>query len=376
LSNGVRPSSSLATSSEGRLAYLDGLRGIAVLAVMAWHYTNWGYEKFLPYGTIYASIPVLDHGWVGVNIFFMISGFVILMTLERCRTFTEFMARRWSRLFPAMLLASLIVFSASQVIGEHMPHGRAEPVNLLPGLTFVIPTFWETVLGRRVYELDGVYWTLYVEMGFYVVYGLLFFRFGWQRGLVGLAVVWLVTITISRIATAAGIEWLATAAMPLQWIGAEYFGWFIAGALFFKTGHTGSRLFLSIALAAGFVSALTSDLWQPGDAVSRAYLVGCVGLFALIQRNAVVKNLLDTRWLLFVGSVSYPLYLLHNELGVGLIGATGTRLSSHLQPLLPFLMMGLMLIAAWAFARLYEPSVMRALRYLLLAREKTRPKKN
>lgn len=367
MSSHIQTSLSLATSNEDRITYLDGLRGVAVLAVMAWHYTNWGYEKFLPYGSAYAAIPVLDHGWVGVNIFFMVSGFVILMTLERCRTFGEFMVRRWSRLFPAMLFASLMVFSASQVIGEYMPQGRAGPVNLLPGLTFIIPPFWETVLGRSVSELDGVYWTLYVEMGFYVVYGLLFFRVGWRRGMVGLAMVWLATVTASRIATTAGIAWLGNAATPLQYIGAEYFGWFVAGALFFKSGQTGSRLFFSIAIAAGTLSALTSDIWQPGDAISRTYLIGCVALFALIQRSAVIKNLLDTRWLLSVGAVSYPLYLLHNELGIGLIGVAGTRLSSQAQLLLPFAMMGFMLTFAWMVMRFYEPPVTRALRHLLLA---------
>lgn len=354
------------TSNEDRIAYLDGLRGVAVLAVMAWHYTNWGYEKFLPYGTAYAAIPVLDHGWVGVNIFFMISGFVIVMTLERCHNVSEFMARRWSRLFPAMLLASVVVFSASQAVGEYMPHGRAVAVNLLPGLTFIIPPFWETVLSRPVSELDGAFWTLYVEMGFYVVYGLLFFRLGWQRGLVGLAIIWLATVAASRIATVAEIGWLGTAATPLQFIGAEYFGWFVAGALFFKAVRTDSRFFFFIAMAAGTVSALTSDLWQPGDAVSRAYLLGCVGFFALIQCSAVIKNLLDTRWLLFVGSVSYTLYLLHNELGIGLIGAAGTRLSSKAQLLLPFAMMGFMLTSAWVITRFYEPSAMRVLRHLLI----------
>lgn len=357
---------SAASINQGRLAYLDGLRGVAVLAVMAWHYTNWGYEKLLPYGTVYAAIPVLDHGWIGVNIFFLISGFVILMTLERCQGFGEFMARRWSRLFPAMLFASLVVFGASQLIGEHMPHGRAEPVNLLPGLTFIIPTFWQTLLGRPVDELDGVYWTLYVEMGFYVVFGLLYVRLGWRRGLAGLATVWLATVSASRVAEAADLSWLATAVTPLQWIGAEYYGWFVAGALFHKAAQNRAGGLFVGALIAGVISALTSDLWQPGDALSRAYLVGGVFFFALVQRSSMIQQWLATRWLLFAGALSYPLYLLHNELGIGLIGKAGKLLPPQLWVLLPFVIMSFMLFVAWFVAKRVEAPATILLRDALL----------
>jgi len=374
LSSGIDPETAVASASLNQhgLRYLDGMRGIAVLAVMAWHYTNWDYEKFLPYGTHYAAIPVLDHGWIGVNIFFCISGFVILMTLERCQDFGEFMARRWSRLFPAMLFASLLVFSASQVIGQYMPHGRAAPVNLLPGLTFIIPPFWQALLGRPVDELDGVYWTLYVEMGFYVVFGLAYARLGWRRGLMALATIWLLTIIASRVASSAQLPWLATAITPLQWIGAEYYGWFVSGALFYKASAPRLNALFAAALVAGVISAFTSDLWPPGDLESRIYLTFCLLFFALAQRSRVIQRGLSTRWLLFAGAVSYPLYLLHNELGIGLIGLAGTLLPPTLWMLIPFFCMGLMLCLAWCVVTWIESPATARLRTGLLRLTGTR----
>jgi len=88
--------------SQARLRYLDGLRGIAIIAVMLWHFFGPTDAALLPYGDRYSHIPVLSSGWMGVELFFLISGFVIFMTIERCSGFCDFMLRRWLRLFPAM----------------------------------------------------------------------------------------------------------------------------------------------------------------------------------------------------------------------------------------------------------------------------------
>lgn len=91
----------------GRIGYLDGLCGAAILFVLLYQYTNCDYVRFFPNGAMLAALPVLDHGWVGVNILFLISGCVFILTLERCSTFGPFLARRWLRLFPVMLITSM-----------------------------------------------------------------------------------------------------------------------------------------------------------------------------------------------------------------------------------------------------------------------------
>ena len=92
-----------------RISYLDGHRGIAILLVLLYHaFSRW--TELVPYGNDFADFPLFRFGYLGVELFFLISGFVILMTLEKFNSFTEFMYHRWLRLFPAMLICSLFVF--------------------------------------------------------------------------------------------------------------------------------------------------------------------------------------------------------------------------------------------------------------------------
>ena len=72
-----------ASVTPGRLIYLDGLRGLAILMVFFVHaFVRW--PDLVPYGNTYSNIPLFQYGMFGVRLFFMISGFVILLTLEKC----------------------------------------------------------------------------------------------------------------------------------------------------------------------------------------------------------------------------------------------------------------------------------------------------
>ena len=119
-----------------RIDYLDAIRGIAVWLVVLYHaYAR--YEHF-PYGFEYASFPLLKYGYLGVELFFLISGFVILMTLERSRSFINFLYKRWLRLFPAMAIVTLLFYVGYYLFCEKwIPY-----YNLLPGLTFTEPYFF------------------------------------------------------------------------------------------------------------------------------------------------------------------------------------------------------------------------------------------
>ena len=157
-----------------RILYLDGLRGLAILLVLAWHYLGPVYAMHLPYGERYAWWPIVRQGWAGVNLFFLISGYVIFMTLERCTGFVDFMLRRWIRLFPALLIGSLLIYLCAYPMAAWMPGGAARPLDLIPGLTLVNPIYFARYLGLHVRSLDGAFWSLYVEAAFYIIIGLLY----------------------------------------------------------------------------------------------------------------------------------------------------------------------------------------------------------
>ena len=90
-----------------RIKHIDGLRGIAILVVVFFHaYSRWTNliesqkESFLE--------SFFQYGFYGVHLFFIISGFVIIMSLERSEKFFNFLYKRWLRIFPAMLAVSLL----------------------------------------------------------------------------------------------------------------------------------------------------------------------------------------------------------------------------------------------------------------------------
>src|SRR5258707_5399491 len=131
--------------NDARVEYLDGLRGIAIGLVVLFHaYARW--PEIVPFGNEFASVWLFSYGFLGVELFFLISGFVILMTLTKCANFSEFILRRWLRLFPAMLISSIFLMATASSFYER-PGGVPVVRALLPRLTFVSPDWWAWLLG-------------------------------------------------------------------------------------------------------------------------------------------------------------------------------------------------------------------------------------
>ena len=98
-----------------RLRALDGLRGVAILLVMGFHYfyhlESFYYKSTLyPYGETFSSVLIFKYGYMGVELFFIISGFVIAMTLEASRSVIDFVIRRFARIWPALIVSAILTF--------------------------------------------------------------------------------------------------------------------------------------------------------------------------------------------------------------------------------------------------------------------------
>ena len=157
-------------SQTPRLAQLDALRGIAALAVVLFHYTT-RYDQL--FGHAQAPLVAFPQGWLGVNLFFMISGFVIFMTLARTARPMDFVVSRFSRLYPAYWGAIVLTFALTHAIG--LP-GKTVGWDVLAVNVTMVQGFF------GVPHVDGVYWTLEVELLFYA-WALLSFRLGGAAGL-------------------------------------------------------------------------------------------------------------------------------------------------------------------------------------------------
>jgi peptidoglycan/LPS O-acetylase OafA/YrhL len=326
-----------------RIRYLDGLRGVAIISVVLFH----GYVAFpekLPFGDRFSALPV-RLGWQGVELFFLISGFVILMTLEKTKNLAQFARKRWLRLFPAMLLASLIVYAA--LIWADKPHQWSD---LIPGLAFISPALIHAVTRIRLEAIDGAFWSLYTEVVFYAVFGSAYFIAG-NRSAIALIFSLFLIAALLNVTMPPGDGILSRLAAAADWSGLIFFGWFASGALFYRYSNGGDRIDLHGALVAGIASALVNRY----PLTDRIGLLAVDFFFFLSVVSPTLKRCLSWPPLLFVGFISYPFYLLHSRLlniGLWLTFRSAAWLPDILLPLPAMIFIGFL---AWLIARFWEP---------------------
>jgi peptidoglycan/LPS O-acetylase OafA/YrhL len=152
-----------------RFAELDGLRGIAAIWVMLFHFTK-GLTLFwlsnnLTLANEITPLSINIRGTSAVELFFIISGYVIFMTLRRCRNLSDFFASRFARLFPAYWVAVAV----STIVGMLLPAANL-PVNIMQAIGNL--TMLQAYLG--IPGVDPSYWSLAFELAFYVLMGVVF----------------------------------------------------------------------------------------------------------------------------------------------------------------------------------------------------------
>ena len=140
-----------------RINEIDLLRFLAVMAVVLFHYAFRGYAadgmSIMPY----PLAPIAKYGFFGVHLFFLISGFVILMTASS-GNLRRFFVSRFSRLYPAFWVCCTITFIVTILIGA-----QRYTVSIRQYLANM--TMMSGFIG--IGSIDGVYWSLFIELRFY-----------------------------------------------------------------------------------------------------------------------------------------------------------------------------------------------------------------
>ncbi|MFE0043731.1 acyltransferase family protein [Streptomyces albireticuli] len=364
----VRRLTPRASARGGRLAAVDGLRLLAAVAVAAYHYVGtptprfWGEAYDLP-----QAAPLLHaisgYGWLGVEAFFLISGFAICMSCWG-RTPAQFAVSRIARLFPLYWAVVLIIVAAGTV-------------TVLAGQRSGAPTDLRTTLGNLTMipsplGLDftaGVAWTLWVEARFYLLMGvLLLIGLTYQR-VIAFGFLWLTLAAIGRELDSTVLD---------EFLLSRYAGLFVAGIALYLMYRFGPNLLLW--LLTGFAWCYTLTVLQdriashaipaaqgpsPSWAVSAAVLTGFLVLLAL----AGPGPLRHLRWrsLVYAGALTYPFYLLHQSLGIPV--ARGVLKIAPGLGLLPSIALGLLfsLLLAAALDRLVDRRLGPLLRHHLTA---------
>jgi len=347
-----------------RIKNLDGLRGLAILMVVGYH----AFSHFWPQlnnSPLYADFFLFKYGYLGVELFFLISGYVIYMSLERSNTLGGFAYRRWLRLFPAMLLATIFFTLTWPILTPDRPATTPTFLNALPGLLFIENDWISAILGQKIGKLDGVFWTLFVEVKFYAIFSLLYFATK-RYAIYALASLFLFAFALKTL-TFAHISLPGMQAMTFisDALSFKHFGWFAAGAFLHTHIKYNSKRMLGAALALALSSCLTLGASNHKDVMLGGLIISAI-FFTSMLIPAMAK-LLANRFLVFYGFVSYPLYLIHDSTTVA-IGLKFNKVWPGSTVI--GLMCGVVLMTAlaWIIAKYIEPALKRSISNLLTPR--------
>ncbi|MDX2223006.1 MAG: acyltransferase [Rhodospirillaceae bacterium] len=287
-----------------RFREIDGLRGLCALAVMLFHYLY--RNPLIPAGSdAYARLPQLPGvpdrvlGELAVYVFFMISGFVISYTLAGARRPLDFVVSRATRLYPAYWCAATLTFFAWSL-------SAPMPWQVDTRLYLINLTMLQGFVGLG--HVDGVYWSLTAELGFY---GLMFalFAAGKFHRLLFAAAGWLAAGLAFGIACdLVGPRNVPVPTLVAVALNLDFTQYFVAGIVFHRAwtgGWSRPLLALLAACIAGFFVFLP---WA-----AAAVMAAVCGLWALIIAGRA--GVLAWPPLAALGGISYALYITHRTLG-------------------------------------------------------------
>ncbi len=285
---------------------IDGLRAIAVLAVIAFH----------------ARASFLPGGFAGVDVFFVISGFlitgIIVNALEKGSfSFAEFYTRRIKRLFPAYITVALITLALSSYL--LIPNDYIfYTTSLAASWAFLSNVFFSMLswgyFGQRTEEFPLLHtWSLSVEEQFYFLFPVLMivlYRYGRKHTVTALVLIGAFFVTISHLNTEQVKSYfLLTSRAHELIIGALTF--FTVRRLPTPSGRLAAMLTLiGMTLMFGTFVLLNKELPFPGF----NSLFPCIGAALVIyasQTRTAISSFLKTKPLVAIGLISYSLYLWH-----------------------------------------------------------------
>jgi peptidoglycan/LPS O-acetylase OafA/YrhL len=294
---------------------IDLLRFIAALSVVLFHFTYRGYHADHLSPVDYPALgAVFKYGYLGVELFFIISGYVVLLSAQG-KTLGQFIISRITRLYPAYWVACTFTFLV-QYLGKPAVPSPAWPAMLeASARTYVFNmTMFQNFL--RVPDLDGVYWTLKVELVFYLVVALLIVTKSF-RYLVPLLAAWVgYCLYFGPVAFGRPLSFL---------LFPRFAPFFIAGMVFYliQTSQA-ARWKLYSLLLLSYVAALWSTkvvltemitVYQQPFSLIVAW--GAVTVFFSVFLLVINRQLQvgQAKWLAWAGALTYPIYLLHHNVG-------------------------------------------------------------
>lgn len=327
-----------------RFYEIDLLRFLAALSVVLYHYTYRGYSQGEYSPIAYPELGrFTKYGYLGVDLFFIISGYVVLLSAQG-KTVRQFFISRIVRLYPAFWAACTITFIVKCIWGTG-PADTGMSASLHAGVSQYVVNLTMLQDFFHVENIDGAYWSLAIEITFYFLVSLLIGYHLMRQ------IDWVI------------IGWLAFTALPSKFHmgGAfetlffpSYAPYFASGMLFYllqkPNGRTVLRyvlLFVSYLLAIrackGHVSGMITFYheyfsWK----VAAGFVTSFYFIFYLIAFRKI--DFSRFTWLAWLGALTYPLYLIHSDIIFIAFHRTGQMFNKYV-----LLCMALIIVLAIAY---------------------------
>lgn len=282
---------------------LQMARGLAALAVTLFHTSGmfadprFGFER--PFWTW------TERGDLGVDFFFVLSGFIIMMAHQgdvgRPERLGNYAFKRFVRIFPMYWIFTLLVVIGAVAIGgvSNVPHRLQDIASVATLIRF---TGFPTPVGTA--------WTLFHEMLFYGFFALLIFR-RWMG--IGALALWFGTVAVLFHYTPFGM-WSFTGTL----LSAHNLSFLLGIVAYFVTGRLGQKGAAAFLFAGAALIVLTfwaERSWGRGDVLQLGFSIGFALLIASIVALERFGRIGDSRLLAAIGDASYTLYLCHENVG-------------------------------------------------------------
>jgi peptidoglycan/LPS O-acetylase OafA/YrhL len=267
------------TASKSRIEVLDSLRAIAAMAVLVFH-TSYHF----------------NFGRYGVQLFFIISGFVIFKTVESTKTVKEFAIKRFFRLYPAYWIAIIITTIFVNIFS------KTKHVSIKEFL-FNLTMFQEHF---KIENVDWSYWSLTPELFFYFYMAVIIF-FKATRFIFPICIAWLCIILLNYFLK------IEDYFIWIKFFNIRHGQLFIAGIMFYRIFYKKGNLIHNYIILA--ITFITSILVYTPQYNLRDILIVIPITYILFFLFIYEKlNFLKLKPLIFLGTISYPLYLIHQRI--------------------------------------------------------------
>jgi peptidoglycan/LPS O-acetylase OafA/YrhL len=318
------------TRVSNRLYQIDLFRIISAFMVMMYHYSFRGY-----YSKVYCEVefPILGHFWkygyLGVSLFFLISGFVILMSVQK-KTLSEFIKSRFLRLYPTYWLCLLITYFSTQISGNEL--FSVSRLELIANGTM----FNGFV---KIPYVDSVYWSLLVEMKFYII--IAFFIFVRKNIKLSEDSFISLYLLMSLVFVTGVFSESFLFKIANYFFAFRYNHFFISGMLFYQIYRGGIdrrkfiQLIISFVLSLYWVnieaSMLSLKYSEFGVHFSNIVVSSFIVLIYFLFYFMIIGKLeyLNKKWFFTFGALTYSLYLLHQNIGYLLLNKLSLIMSKY-----------------------------------------------